>query len=204
MNFKRTGLAILAAMAMATAAQAQTSRDNFVGNGFGLTVSSVRNSLDVSSTTAFDWAATSAGVGLTSSYGFEMTKSLIGTVGFEYGLKNTDYSTVVSGGVSNNAVAKNHWNISFAPGIRVSNDSLIYVKLGFHQLDVNYNTSSGLDVTKTHTGTGIGVGYAIAVSPSFEFRTEYESVDYGAQNTSTTVTAKPKQQNLNFAFVAKF
>lgn len=175
----------------------------FTGLGIGLAVTSVKNSLELSST-SLDFAATSTEAALIGSYGFAMSKDWVGTLGLSVGLKNSDYDTVVSSGVTNNAVAKNHIALSFAPGWRINEQSMVYGKVALHSMTVNYTASTGFDKTITHQGTGLGLGYAMAISRNIELRAEYETIQFDAQNTAATTTSKPKQTDLTFGVVYKF
>lgn len=194
--------ALLACTCAPALAQASKTT-NFTGLGVGVTLASAKNKLDFDPTASGAYEGTDSAADLVTSYGFDMGSQWVGTVGLALGLKSTSFGTLVSGAISNSASGKQHIALSFAPGLRVGNEGLVYGKLAYHQLAVNYTSSSGFDDTKTHTGTGIGIGYAYAVSPQIELRGEFESVSYGAQTVGTT-SASPKQTNLSFGVLYKF
>lgn len=205
-KISRTAALIALTTALAsTAALAQSAgKPSFTGFGVGANLSFVKNSMELNNGLT-DLANNSTEAALTASYGYAMGKDWVGTVGLSLGLKNSEYGTyTATGGTTSTATAKQHVALSFAPGYRIGNDSLVYGKLAFHQMTVNYTSTSGFDLTKNHQGTGFGVGFAHALSPSLEFNAEYETVQFDTQNTAATTTAQPKQGNLNFGLVYKF
>lgn len=204
-TFKHTSLIAAALLICASSsAMAQSKKaENFTGLGVGVALSSVRNSMEVTSGVS-DLAGNSTEAAITGSYGFAMSKDWVGTLGVSVGLKNSDYGTYTSAGVTSAATAKNHLSFSFAPGFRVGEQGLLYAKIALHQMTVNYTSTSGFDLTKTHQGTGLGVGYAMAVAPAVELNVEYETIGFDTQNTTATATAKPKQDNLTFGVTFRF
>jgi opacity protein-like surface antigen len=210
-NFSKafiTNTIVACSVLAASNAFAQTGKQApFTGFGLGVSVSSVKNSLDLSSTlytSAPDFAKTSVEPALLGSYGFAISKDWVGTVGLSVGLKDSDYDSVTTGSTTSTAVAKNHIALSFAPGWRVNEQGLLYGKVALHSMRVNYTSNAGTDTTLTHQGTGIGFGYGLAISQNIEFRAEYESVQFDGQNTAATTTSKPKQTNFNFGLLYKF
>lgn len=203
-TFTTTALAAALLAMGSTGALAQSAKQsNFTGLGLGVAVSSVRNTFEVTSGVS-DFGNTSSEAALVGSYGYAMGKDWVGTLGVSLALKNSDYGSYTSGSTTSTATARKHMAFSFAPGYRLGSDGLVYAKLGLHQMDVNYTSTSGFDLTKTHQGTGWGFGYAAALTPNLELRAEYEVVNFNGQDTSTTNTSTPKQSSLNFALVYKF
>lgn len=179
------------------------SKANFTGFGLGVSIASSKNKLEFEPAAAGPFEGTDSAVDLLASYSFNMGNQWVGTVGMAVGLKSTSFGTYVGTSSNSNATTKQHLALSFAPGLRVGNDGLVYGKLAFHQLSVNYTSTSGFDDTKTHTGTGIGIGYAYAVSPQLEVRGELEAVNYGSVMVGTSNTT-PKMTSVGVGLVYKF
>ncbi|MDZ7938042.1 MAG: porin family protein [Rhodoferax sp.] len=206
MKNTRTPIALAAAFLACTAgtalAQAQQPT-SFTGLGVGISVASSQNKLDFSPAAAAPFEGTDSAADLIASYGFNMGSQWVGTVGMALGLKSTSFGTYVGTGSNSYATTKQHIALSFAPGLRVGDAGLVYGKLAFHQISVNYTSTLNFDDTKTHTGTGLGVGYAYAVSPQLELRGEVEAVTYGAQAVGTT-NSSPKQTSFALGLLYKF
>ena len=201
----RTTLAAAALLAFASgAAFAQAKQStNFTGLGVGVSIASSKNKLEFEPAASGPFEGTDSTADLLASYGFNMGNQLVGTVGMAVGIKSTSFGTFVGTSSNSNATTKQHFALSFAPGLRIGNDGLVYGKLAFHQLSVNYTSTSGFDDTKTHTGTGVGFGYAHAISPQLELRGEFEAVNYGSQMVGTSNTT-PKQTSLGIGLIYKF
>lgn len=197
----RTVAAIAATTALcSTAALAQPS---FTGFGVGINASYINHSTSESFLPS-NLANDSSEAALTASYGFAMGTDWVGTVGLSLGLMDSNFGTYTVSYGSASAKTRQHIALSFAPGLRIGNDGLLYGKLAFHQMDVNYNNSFGFDVTKTHQGSGLGIGYAHALSPSLEVSVEYEAMKFEAQRVTDVDTAYPKQNNLNLGLTYRF
>lgn len=195
--------AALLACASGSALAQANSTANFTGLGLGVSVASSKNKLEFEPAAANTFEGTDSAADLLASYGFNLGGQWVGTVGMAVGLKSTSFGTYIGTGSNSNATTKQHFALSFAPGLRVGNDGLVYGKLAFHQLSVNYTSTSGFDDTKTHTGTGLGIGYAYAVGPKLELRGEFEAVTYGALTVGTSSTT-PKQTSLALGLLYKF
>ncbi|NBW50843.1 MAG: porin family protein [Betaproteobacteria bacterium] len=204
-TLKHTTLAAAALIAFASSsAYAQAKQPvSFTGLGMGASFASSKNKLEIDPAITGSFEGTDSAADLIGSYGFNMGSQWVGTVGMAVGIKSTSFGTYVETTSNNNATTKQHFALSFAPGLRIGNDGLVYGKLAFHQLSVNYTSTSGFDDTKTHTGTGIGMGYAYAVSPQMEIRGELESVNYGTQKVGTSDTT-PKMSSLGVSLLYKF
>lgn len=201
----RTALAAAALLAFASGpalAQAKPN-SNFTGLGLGASIASSKNKLEFEPAASGPFEGTDSAADLLASYGFNMGSQWVGTVGAAIGIKSTSFGTFIGNGSNSNATTKQHFALSFAPGFRIGSDGLLYGKLAFHQLSVNYTSTSGFDNTKTHTGTGIGFGYAYAATPQLELRGELEAVNYGAQTVGTSITT-PKQTSLGLSLLYKF
>lgn len=198
-----TAIVACSALAASSAFAQSDKQAAFTGLGLGLSVSSVKNTIDLSSTSV-DFGKTSSEAALIGSYGFAMSKDWVGTVGLSVGLKKSDYDAVDFPGNTTTAAVKNHIALSFAPGFRIGDQGLLYGKVALHSMAVNYTNTNGFDTTLTHQGTGIGLGYAFAISRNVELRAEYETVQFEAQNTNPTTTSKPKQTALTFGVLYKF
>ncbi len=185
-----------------TGAQAQST--NFVGPAVGLTVSAQSYKLDRDPAWTSDMTSNGTGVELVGSWGFDVAPKWVVSVGATLGLKNSEiYSETVSGNTST-ATAKQRYSLYVAPGFRLGTDGLLYGKVGYHSMSVNYVSTAGTDIDKTHQGYGLGLGYAHALTKNIELRGEFESVIYGGENTTATVKLTPKQNNLNLSLFYKF
>lgn len=195
--------AALLAFASGSAFAQANSAANFTGFGIGVSIASSKNKLEFEPAASGPFEGTDSTADLLASYGFNMGSQWVGTVGMAVGLKSTSFGTFVGASSNSNATTKQHFALSFAPGLRIGNDGLVYGKLAFHQVSVNYTSTAGFDDTKTHTGTGIGIGYAYAVSPRLELRGELEAINYGSQMVGTSNTT-PKQTSLGVGLLYKF
>ena len=207
--FKFTA-AMLICASFAGAASAQKPPASFIGPAFGISVSAVQNKAEyesaVTSINGQSSQANDSDASLQASYGFEINPQWVGTVGLSYSVKTSAAGTVdyTSGGAQAiEAKFKNHTALSFAPGLRVGNNTLVYGKLAYHQLSVDYTDSASTGGTTQHTGTGLGFGAAFAIDPSWEVRAEYEAVAFASDKVRLT-TGKPIQSGLTFGVFYRF
>ncbi len=199
-----TVLAAAVALACVAPSFAQASKaPAFIGPAVGISLMSSKNALSFEPAASGTFESTDSAADLVGSYGFDLGPQWVGTAGLAFGLKTTSFGSLTSGAITSSAVGKQHVTLSFAPGMRVGSDGLVYGKLALHQLSVNYTSTSGFDETKTHQGTGFGLGYAMALNPQMELRGEFESVSYNGETTGTT-KAIPKQTTFGVAVLYKF
>lgn len=192
-------IASAAVLACATgSALAQSA--NFIGPAAGVTVSSQTYKIDRDPVWTRDLTGNGNIFELVGSWGFAMAPQWVGTAGVSLGLSNSDlYADATS-----RATGKQRASLSFAPGYRLGAGGLVYGKVGYHTMQVNYKDSSGGEITLTHQGFGTGVGYAHALTRNIELRGELETVTYSAENTTATIKVTPKQNNLNVSLLYRF
>lgn len=177
----------------------------FLGPAIGVSISAQRNTLDISPAINSDYKADDSVAELVGSYGFAMGDALVGTVGMSLGLSKSKFGSVQTSTSDNPVKGKDHFSISFAPGLRLDKNSLVYAKVALHQMTVDFeSTAAGYTtISKTYTGTGLGFGYAYAMNRNVELSAEYEVVNYGAVTVGVS-EIKPKQSGLNFAVQYRF
>lgn len=193
-----------------TALAQSNSQPNFVGPAIGLGVSAVQNKVDFASAVASidgqSSQANDAEAALIASYGFAMSPDWVGTAGISYGLKSSNAGSITytAGGTQTvTAKLKDHLVLSFAPGYRMAPDTLVYAKLAYHQIKVDYTDTATTGGTTSHAGTGFGLGIAYALDPKLELRAEYESVTYSEDKAQLT-SGKPRQSGLTLGLLYRF
>ena len=203
--------ALLACAAAASSAYAQAAQNtNFIGPAVGIAVSALQNKVDYTSSVAAingkDSSANDTDISVAASWGFAMSAQWVGTLGLTLGTKTTDAGSTtyaLAGTQTITGKTKDHWSVSFAPGLRVGSSSLIYGKLSYHQMSGVYTDTLTAGGTTLHRGTGIGLGYAVAVSKQVELRGEYEAVNYTSADVNLT-SGKPTQKAVNLVALYKF
>lgn len=202
---KKTYQMTITAIALACIASAvQAQSGNFVGPAVGLSVSAIASKLDRDPAWTSDMTGNAAGVGLVGSWGLEVAPQWVVTFGATLSLNKPELYSETSSGTTSTATSKQRYSLSIAPGYRLGDAGLLYGKVGYHAMVMNYNSNSGTDMDKTHQGYGVGFGYARAITKNIELRGEFESIVFSGENTASTTKITPKQNNLNLSLLYKF
>jgi len=190
----------LAGFTSAASAQQAAAR-NFTGWGVGVSAVSIQNKFDVSPVSrlsAGSYDKTDTGLELVGSYGFALNPNWLVTFGIGYNMLKENYGTGVTPAGQSTLTARDHINLSVAPGYRVSDSGLVYGKLSVHSATFVEDMPAG-SFTKAIGGTGWGLGYAWVLAPKTEARAEYESIGYEAQ-----VGGTPRQRRFAVSLLYKF
>jgi hypothetical protein len=142
-------------------------------------------------------------------YGLRYGDFNVGPYAF-YLLGNTESNTISPGGFNTFVKWKNQWGIGFQPGYFLSNDTVLYLKVGYNQttLEVNVSSAAGqASRSDQFSGPGIGLGmkhelanhWVIFVDAQQQY---YKSNTYSAGSASVEV--KPKMTMGTFGFGYQF
>jgi opacity protein-like surface antigen len=201
---KLNQLIISAAVLACAAGNAMAQSTNFIGPAVGLTVSAQSYKLDRDPAWTSDMTGNAVGAELVGSWGFDVAPKWVVTVGATISLKNSEFYSDSVNGTNSTATSKQRYSLYVAPGLRLGTDGLLYGKVGYHSMVVNYASTAGTDIDKTHQGYGLGFGYAHALTKNLELRGEFETLAYSSENTAATTKIAPKQNNLNLSLLYKF
>lgn len=202
----------IAVIALACAAGSAWSQgvNPWIGPAVGLAVQSQTIKTDytssVSSINGQNTSTSESAVSLVGSWGFALSEQWVTTLGLSYGLSKTDFGqfTYTFGGTQRvTAQAKDHLALSVAPGYRLNPQTLVYAKVGYHQLTVDYTDTATSSSSLDFSGVGYGVGASWALSRQYQLRLEYETVRYDVKSAALT-TAEPTQSLLSLALLYKF
>lgn len=203
-------LIVVTALACAAGPIWSQGMNPWTGPAVGLAVQSQSVKTDytssVSSINGQNTSTSDSAVSLVGSWGFALSEQWVATLGLSYGLSKTDIGqfTYTYGGTQRvTAQAKDHLALSFAPGYRLNSQTLVYAKIGYHQLTAEYTDTATSTSSLDFSGVGYGLGAAWALSPQYQLRVEYETVRYGSKTAALT-TAEPTQNLLNLALLYKF
>lgn len=124
------------------------------------------------------------------SYGFVAGDKIIVSVGATYDLFDTELLSISDGGNSAKLKETNHFSLFVAPGYRVSDNALIYGKLGYHHSNIKSSYSAGGEdnINESVHGLGYGLGAKVALNKELYFSVEALRVDY----KSITILGGPK------------
>lgn len=198
----------LLSAALGLASVSVMAADAFTGPSVGLGLGYAKNKVDFGGFMEGKSSSESDGVAqLRGSYGFEMSKDWVGTVGLGYQFNKSDFgdSSYVDGGKTYgvNVKLKHDIEVSFAPGYRLTPQSLAYAKLSYHSAKGEYNDAQLGPGKTSHHGVGYGAGYAMALSGKLEANIEFQHIDYSRESANQS-TGKPRQDvlivGLNYRF----
>jgi hypothetical protein len=112
------------------------------------------------------------GIKLHGGYGFDMGNDTVVLVGMNY------TPTEIKAGASDNTSAKikNSWSLYVAPGMKLNDSSLAYVKLAYEagKFQINSTTS----INQSISGLGYGVGLRTEINKTTFLETEIKQVNY--------------------------
>lgn len=141
--------------------------------------------------------------GLNLNFGFAIAPRVVLQVGATADLGKTDiYKTTqslsdASGVTSTSATLKekNHYSIYLAPGYLLTPKTMLYAKLAYHNMKLNWSAMSS-DASGTESeyfsnsfnGLGLGVGFQAMVTDNLYAYAEVQRVQYGRESLSSTAT----------------
>jgi len=174
------GLALVSTAAMAS---------NFAGPEAGVSVTMNGGSTLIDSKDNDEYDSNrgqqSIGVKLHGGYGFDMGNDTVVLVGFDYN------PTDIKAGTAAKASYKilNSWSLSVAPGMKLNDSSLAYVKLSYEAGKFKISGASS-NFDQSIKGFGYGIGLRTEINKTTFLETELKQVKYEKFNyeSSTDVT----------------
>ncbi len=162
------GLALVSTASMA---------GNFAGPeaGVSVTMNGASFLIDNKSSNNYDgnYGQQSIGLKLHGGYGFDMGNDTVVLVGLDY-----NPTEIKSGSLDQvTAKIKNSWSLSVAPGMKLNDSSLAYVKLSYEagKFIAKSTTSSS---EESISGFGYGVGLRTEINKTTFLETEVKQVNY--------------------------
>ena len=149
---------------------------NFSGPEAGVSVTMNGGSTLIDSKVDDDYDANrgqqSIGVKLHAGYGFEMGNDTVVLVGVGYN------PTDIKAGTANKTSLKiqNSWSLYVAPGMKLNDSSLAYVKIAYEVGKVKSSGDTNID--QSITGFGYGVGLRTEINKTTFLETEIKQVNY--------------------------
>lgn len=186
---------------------------NFEGPGLSASIGYVKNDVDYSYLdTDFngeDGSTKDVAFEVGLSYAVAISSNFITEVGLTYGLNNLDVERVnytdtqFSDEYDLKATIKDHFSLYLAPGYRFQPNWLVYGKLAYHQMQVDYRDSATGKSSKTFDGVGYGLGLAYALGSNVETGVEVQYVDYQGYRRGI-VKAEPSTTQLSWSLTYRF
>ncbi len=166
-----------AVVAATFAPQAFAQSKNFEGFSLGATANFNNAKTEVPGASYSD---TSTTLGLKAAYGWNLGNNFILGAGLSYDTGNIKAGTNAAGTVS--VVAKGLTVLSVEPGIKASNDVLIYGKLGY--ATVRGEASGAVSTSDTYNGNSFGLGARFMVAKGMSVDVEAQQLTFTAQNSA--------------------
>ena len=132
------------------------------------------------------------GAGLFADYAFRVSDRALFLVGGTYDLNDSENFKVSGRGSEVTIKEKKHYSVFIAPAYQMSQTSLGYIKLAYHQAEfenINSGTPTQLGFANTRyskdfKGYGIGLGFRTLIADNFYGNLEVQRVFYGNENIS--------------------
>ena len=132
------------------------------------------------------------GAGIFTDYAFRVSDRALFLVGGTYDLNDSESFKVTGNGSEAKVKEKKHYSIFIAPAYQMSQNSLGYLKLAYHQAEfenINSLTSKYLGYANTKyskdfNGYGIGLGFRTLIADNFYGNLEVQRVFYGKEDIS--------------------
>jgi len=170
-------------------------------NGLSLGVSGLLKSSSIKTSTTINGIANNLdsvgqqnlGMGMFGDYAFRVSDRALFLLGGTYDFNDSDIFKVYGRmGSEVKVKEKNHYSLFVAPAYQLSESSLGYIKLAYHQTKFeNINTLDGNELgtansryTKKFDGYGIGIGFRTLIADNFYGNLEVQRVFYGRENIS--------------------
>ena len=132
------------------------------------------------------------GAGLFADYAFRLSDRALFLVGGTYDLNDSESFKISGRGSEAKVKEKKHYSVYIAPAYQMSQTSLGYIKLAYHQSqfeNINSLTRTELGTANTRyskdfNGYGIGLGFRTLIADNFYGNLEVQRVFYGKEDIS--------------------
>jgi hypothetical protein len=178
---------------------AENSKGKF--NGLSLGINGLLKSTSIKTSTTINGIANNLdsvgqqnlGIGVFGDYAFRVSDRALFLLGGTYDFNDSDIVRVYGRiGSEVKVKEKNHYSLFAAPAYQLSESSLGYIKLAYHQTKFeNINTLDGNELgtansryTKKFDGYGIGIGFRTLITDNFYGNLEVQRVFYSRENVS--------------------
>lgn len=169
--------AAIASAGLTTQAFAQSK--SFEGFSAGLTVNANNAKADVSGTSPQSVSGTSSTVGVKAIYGWAMGGNFILGADFFYDGGTIKLGTSTSG---TDVTGTGLTSLSIDPGVKVSNDTLVYAKLGYATVKGSLS-GGGASGSDNYDGTVFGVGVRSMIDKNWSFDVEAAQYNFTAKRS---------------------
>ncbi|QDC47547.1 porin family protein [Candidatus Methylopumilus universalis] len=130
------------------------------------------------------------GAGIFTDYAFRVSDRALFLVGGTYDLNDSESFKISGNGSEAKVKEKKHYSIYIAPAYQMSQNSLGYLKLAYHQAEfenINSLTRTQLGTANTRyskdfNGYGIGLGFRTLIADNFYGNLEVQRVFYGKED----------------------
>jgi hypothetical protein len=178
---------------------AENSKGKF--NGLSLGVNGLLKSSSIKTETTIGGTAhnidsvgqQNLGIGMFGDYAFRVSDRALFLLGGTYDFNDSDIVKVYGRmGSEVNVKEKKHYSLFVAPAYQLSESSLGYIKLAYHQtkfenintLDAHELGTANSSYTKKFSGYGVGVGFRTLIADNFYGNLEVQRVFYSRENVS--------------------
>jgi hypothetical protein len=188
------GLALVSTASMA---------GNFAGPeaGASVTMNGASFLFDSRSSNDYDgnYGQQSIGVKLHGGYGLDLGNDTVLVLGMDY-----NPTEIKSGSIqSDTSKIKNSWSLSVAPGMKLNDSSLAYVKLSYEagKFSIKSSTSS---IEESISGFGYGVGLRTEINKTTFLEAEIKQVKYEKFSYKSAIDFTPSATVGSVGVVFKF
>ena len=130
------------------------------------------------------------GAGLFADYAFRLSDRALFLVGGTYDLTESESFKISGNGSEAKIKEMKHYSVYMAPAYQISQTSLGYVKLAYHQAEFeNINSLTRTELgfanarySKDFNGYGIGLGFRTLITDNFYGNLEVQRVFYGKED----------------------
>jgi outer membrane immunogenic protein len=170
----------LIALALCTpAAFAQTQA--FEGPTVAMNLGLYSNTTELSSGTdrLNGLGATTQGANIQGAWGWVVSPSWVFSVGGSYNLNDQSAGEISGTGGGLNVKRKNAWSIYVEPGIKVSEQTLVYAKVGYENATLRAE-GAGSSSEKSMDGAGYGLGIRTMLDKNLYLQAELKQLFYSS------------------------
>ena len=175
----RIPFALMALALCSSATFAQTHP--FEGPSAALNLGLYSNSTEISSSTDTlnGLGQTTQGANIQGAWGWAVSPSWIFSVGASYNLTDQSAGNANLLGGAVNLKRRNAWSVYMEPGIKVSDQTLVYAKVGYENGNLRVE-GTGSSFDKTMDGAGYGLGIRTMLDSNLYLQAEIKQIYYTA------------------------